>query len=86
MVFSCFRYSCFNWWSSRDLLERIDRMKAILLIMIILLSLLNIIVVMISDSERIYKELNKKQLHRLSILKDILSSIIIISLVSLAFI
>ena len=61
-------------------------MKAILLIMIILLSLLNIIVVMISDSERIYKELNKKQLHRLSILKDILSSIIIISLVSLAFI
>ena len=61
-------------------------MKAILLIMIILLSLLNILVVIISDSERIYKELNKKQLHRLSILKDILSAIIIVSLVSLAFI
>ena len=61
-------------------------MKPILLIMIILLSLLNLLVVIISDSERIYKELNKKQLHRLSILKDILSAMIIISLVSLAFI
>ena len=61
-------------------------MKAILLTMIILLSLLNILVVIISDSERIYKELNKKQLYRLSILKDIINSIIIVSLVSLAFI
>ena len=86
MVFNCFRYSCFNWWGNRDLLERIDRMKAILLIMVILLSLLNLLVVIVSDSERIYKELNKKQLHRLSILKDILSTMIIISLVSLAFI
>lgn len=61
-------------------------MKAILLIMVILLSLLNLLVVIVSDSERIYKELNKKQLHRLSILKDILSTMVIISLVSLAFI
>ena len=61
-------------------------MKTILLTMIILLSLFNILVLAISDSERVYKELNKKQLHRLSILKDILSTMIIISLVSLAFI
>ena len=61
-------------------------MKTILLTMIILLSLFNILVLAISDSERVYKELNKKQLHRLSILKDIINSIIIVSLVSLAFI
>lgn len=86
MVFNCFRCSCFNWWGNRDLLERIDRMKTILLVAVILLSLLNILIVVISDSERVYKELNKKQIHRLSILKDIGSAIVIISLALLAFV
>lgn len=86
MVFNCFRCSCFNWWGNRDLLERIDRMKTILLVAVILLSLLNMLIVVISDSERVYKELNKKQIHRLSILKDIGSAIVIISLALLAFV
>ena len=61
-------------------------MKTILLVAVILLSLLNILIVVISDSERVYKELNKKQIHRLSILKDIGSAIVIISLALLAFV
>lgn len=61
-------------------------MKTILLVAVILLSLLNMLIVVISDSERVYKELNKKQIHRLSILKDIGSAIVIISLALLAFV
>ena len=61
-------------------------MKVILLVAVTLLSLLNILIVVISDSERVYKELNKKQIHRLSILKDIGSAIVIISLALLAFV
>ena len=61
-------------------------MKVILLVAVILLSLLNILIVVVSDSERVYKELNKKQIHRLSILKDIGSAIVIISLALLAFV
>ena len=61
-------------------------MKVILLVAVILLSLLNMLVVVVSDSERVYKELNKKQIHRLSILKDIGSAIVIISLALLAFV
>ena len=86
MVSSYFRNSCFGWWSNRDLLERIDRMKTILLVAVILLSSLNMLIVVISDSERVYKELNKKQIHRLSILKDIGSAIVIIALALLAFV
>lgn len=61
-------------------------MKVILLVVVTLLSLLNILIVVVSDSERVYKELNKKQIHRLSILKDIGSAIVIISLALLAFV
>lgn len=61
-------------------------MKVILLVAVTLLSLLNILIVVVSDSERVYKELNKKQIHRLSILKDIGSAIVIISLALLAFV
>ena len=86
MVSNCFRNSYFSWWDNRDLLERIDRMKVILLVAVTLLSLLNILIVVVSDSERVYKELNKKQIHRLSILKDIGSAIVIISLALLAFV
>ena len=42
--------------------------------------------VLISDDKRVYTRLNKKELYRLSIVKDILNAIIIISLALLAFI
>lgn len=61
-------------------------MKTFLLVMVILSSLLNILVVIVSDSERMYKELNKKQLYRLSIIKDILNGIVIFALALLAFV
>lgn len=42
--------------------------------------------VLISDDKRVYTRLSKKELYRLSIVKDILNAIIIISLALLAFI
>lgn len=42
--------------------------------------------VLISDDKRVYTRLDKKQLYRLSIIKDILNAIIIISLALLAFV
>ena len=42
--------------------------------------------VIISDDKRVYTRLNKKELYRLSIVKDILNAIIIISLALLAFV
>ena len=42
--------------------------------------------VIISDDKRVYTRLSKKELYRLSIVKDVLNAIIIISLALLAFI
>ena len=42
--------------------------------------------VLISDDKRVYTRLSKKELYRLSIVKDILNAIIIISLALLAFV
>lgn len=42
--------------------------------------------VLISDDKRVYTRLNKKELYRLSIVKDILNAIVIISLALLAFV
>ena len=42
--------------------------------------------VLISDDKRVYTRLNKKELYRLSMVKDILNAIIIISLALLAFV
>jgi hypothetical protein len=42
--------------------------------------------VLISDDKKVYTQLDKKQLYRLAIIKDILNTIIIVSLVSLAFV
>lgn len=47
---------------------------------------LDLTFVIISDDKRVYTRLNKKELYRLSIVKDILNAIIIISLALLAFI
>lgn len=47
---------------------------------------LDLTFVIISDDKRVYTRLSKKELYRLSIVKDILNAIIIISLALLAFI
>ena len=47
---------------------------------------LDLTFVIISDDKRVYTRLNKKELYRLSMVKDILNAIIIISLALLAFV
>lgn len=47
---------------------------------------LDLTFVIISDDKRVYTRLSKKELYRLSIVKDILNAIIIISLALLAFV
>ena len=47
---------------------------------------LDLTFVIISDDKRVYTRLNKKELYRLSIIKDILNAIVIISLTLLAFV
>lgn len=42
--------------------------------------------VLISDDKRVYARLDKKQLHRLAIIKDILNAMVVISLALLAFV
>ena len=47
---------------------------------------LDLTFVIVSDDRRVYTRLNKKELYRLSIVKDILNAIIIITLALLAFV
>ena len=47
---------------------------------------LDLTFVIVSDDKRVYTRLNKKELYRLSITKDILNAIIIGSLTLLAFV
>ena len=47
---------------------------------------LDLTFVIISDDKRVYTRLNKKELYRLSMVKDILNAIVIISLALLAFV
>ena len=42
--------------------------------------------VLISDDKRVYTRLDKKQLYRMSIIKDILNAIVILALALLAFV
>ena len=61
-------------------------MKATLLIITLILSIIHIIMTSISDDRRVYESLNKKQLYTLSWIKDVVSSVIILLLVTLAFV
>ena len=61
-------------------------MKTIMLILVVLFALANLGLIAIADDRRVYKNLSKKELYRLSTLKDILSGIVILLLVILAFI
>lgn len=61
-------------------------MQATLLIITLILSIIHIVMTSISDDRRVYEKLNKKQLYTLSWIKDVVSSVIIVLLVTLAFV
>lgn len=61
-------------------------MKATLLIITLILSVIHIVMTSITDDRRVYESLNKKQLYTLSWIKDVVSSVIILLLVILAFV
>lgn len=61
-------------------------MQATLLIITLILSVIHIVMTSITDDRRVYESLNKKQLYTLSWIKDVISTIIILLLVILAFV
>lgn len=61
-------------------------MQATLLIITLILSIIHIVMTSITDDRRVYESLNKKQLYTLSWIKDVVSSVIILLLVTLAFV
>lgn len=61
-------------------------MRATLLIITLILSIIHIVMTSITDDRRVYESLNKKQLYTLSWIKDVVSSVIILLLVTLAFV
>lgn len=61
-------------------------MKATLLIITLILSVIHIVMTSITDDRRVYESLNKKQLYTLSWIKDVISTVIILLLVILAFV
>lgn len=61
-------------------------MQATLLIITLILSIIHIVMTSISDDRRVYESLNKKQLYTLSWIKDVVGSVIILLLVTLAFV
>ena len=61
-------------------------MKETLLIITLILSVIHIVMTSITDDRRVYESLNKKQLYTLSWIKDVISTVIILLLVILAFV
>ena len=61
-------------------------MQVTLLIITLILSIIHIVMTSITDDRRVYESLNKKQLYTLSWIKDVVSSVIILLLVTLAFV
>lgn len=61
-------------------------MQATLLIITLILSVIHIVMTSITDDRRVYESLNKKQLYTLSWIKDVISTVIILLLVILAFV
>lgn len=61
-------------------------MATALFIIVVVLSTIHIVITSVTDDKRVYESLSKKQLYKLSIIKDVISSIIILLLVILPFI
>ena len=61
-------------------------MKIFIGLVLFIAIFLDLTFVIISDDKRVYTRLNKKELYRLAIVKDILNAIVIISLALLAFV
>ena len=61
-------------------------METALFTVVLVLSLIHIVMTSITDDKRVYESLNKKQLYTLSWIKDVISTVIILLLVILAFV
>lgn len=61
-------------------------MATTLFIIVVVLSAIHIVITSATDDKRVYESLSKKQLYKLSIIKDVISSIIILLLIILPFI
>ena len=61
-------------------------MATALFIIVVVLSAIHIVITSVTDDKRVYESLSKKQLYKLSIIKDVISSIIILLLIILPFI
>lgn len=61
-------------------------MATTLFIITLILSVIHIVMTSITDDRRVYESLNKKQLYTLSWIKDVISTVIILLLVILAFV
>ena len=61
-------------------------MRTVVLIVVVFLAFFSLAFTSISDDKKVYKALSKKELYRLSIIKDVINAIIIILLLLFVFI
>ena len=61
-------------------------MATVLFIIVVILALVHIAVMSITDDKRVRDSLNKKQLYNMSVIKDIVSAVIILILLLLPFV
>ena len=61
-------------------------MATVLFIIVVILALIHIAVMSITDDKRVRNSLNKKELYNMSVIKDIVSAVIILILLLLPFV
>ena len=61
-------------------------MATVLFIIVVILALIHIAAMSITDDKRVRNSLNKKQLYNMSVIKDIVSAVIILILLLLPFV
>ena len=61
-------------------------MATVLFIIVVILALIHIAAMSITDDKRVRNSLNKKELYNMSVIKDIVSAVIILILLLLPFV
>lgn len=61
-------------------------MATVLFIVVVILALIHIAMMSITDDKRVRNSLNKKELYNMSVIKDIVSAVIILILLLLPFV
>ena len=61
-------------------------MATVLFIIVVILALIHIAAMSITDDKRVRSSLNKKELYNMSVIKDIVSAVIILILLLLPFV